>query len=100
VLIAPALRSSCASLLIQLELTRKLGSFRHFPSSPPSGPVGKPLPARAHFARTPLVMRESSDSIGINSQMASFRHFSARRKTGTGANSRILELDGCNRFAP
>jgi hypothetical protein len=53
----------------------ELGSFRHFPSPPPSGPVRKPVPARAHFAGTPLVVRQAFDSIGINSKLGSFRHF-------------------------
>jgi hypothetical protein len=52
-------------------------SFRHFPSPPQSGPVHKPAPARADCARTPLVVRQTFDSIGLNSKMASFRHFLA-----------------------
>jgi hypothetical protein len=55
----------------------ELASFRHFPLPPQSDPARQPLPARAHRARTPLVVRQSLDSIGINSKMASFRHFLA-----------------------
>ena len=56
------------------------------------------VPARASPTRTPLVVRQSFDSIGINSKLGSFRHVLAAPQNGDFWN--WMAVPGCCSLKP